>query len=59
MEVRPATATNEYVERGRLQKKNTEEIKRDSSIDNMYASKEKLPKDKSNEDLSLSSQSKV
>lgn len=61
-EARPATTTSEYKnkeDRGRLQKKNTEEIKRESSADNMYRSKEKLPKDKSNEDLSLSSQSKM
>lgn len=59
-EARPATTTSNYKqeERGRLQKKNTEEIKRESSAD-IYRSKEKLPKDKSNEDLSLSSQSKM
>lgn len=54
--MRPATSTSEYKkeERGRLQTK-TEDLKRDSSADNMYRSKEKLPKDKSNEDLSISS----
>ena len=58
-ESRPATSTSNYKEeRGRPQKKNTEEIKRESSAD-IYRSKEKLPKDKSNEDLSLSSQSKM
>lgn len=59
-EVRPATTTSDYKkeDRGRLAKKNTEDLKRESSAD-IYRSREKLPKDKSNEDLSLSSQSKI
>jgi hypothetical protein len=54
--MRPATSAANYnQDRGRLHKKSSGELKRDSSADNMYRSKEKLPKDKSNEDLSLSS----
>jgi hypothetical protein len=59
MEVRPATSTSDYKEERGRQKAKVDDIKRDNSVDNMHRSKEKLPKDKSNEDLSMSSQSKM